>query len=44
MRVLLVDDEARMAEAMRRGLTAEGMTVDVSPTGDDALWRATAAH
>jgi two-component system OmpR family response regulator len=29
---------------MRRGLTAEGMTVDVSSTGDDALRRTTAAH
>src|SRR6478609_4066067 len=44
MRVLVVDDEQRLAEALRRGLTAEGMTVDVTHSGDDALWRATATH
>ena len=33
-----------MVEALRRGLTAEGMTVDVADTGDDALWRASATH
>ena len=38
------DDEASMVEALRRGLTAEGMTVDVTHTGNDALWRAGAAH
>lgn len=44
MRVLLADDETRMAEAVRRGFVAEGMTVDVAHTGDDALWRASSAH
>src|SRR3954451_15346577 len=44
MRVPVVDDEQRLAQALRRGLTAEGMTVDVAHTGDDALWRATATH
>jgi two-component system OmpR family response regulator len=40
MRVLLVDDEVRLAEGIRRGLEAEGMTVDVAHTGTDGLWRA----
>src|SRR4051794_23603112 len=44
MRVLLADDERRMIEAVRWGLTAEGVTVDVAHTGDDALWRAMASH
>jgi len=40
MRVLLVDDEVRLAEGIRRGLEAEGMTVDVAHNGVDGLWRA----
>ena len=40
MRVLLVDDEVRLADGVRRGLEAEGMTVDVAHDGVDGLWRA----
>lgn len=40
MRVLLVDDEARLAEGVRRGLEAEGCAVDVAHNGVDGLWRA----
>ncbi len=40
MRILVVDDEPRMAELIRRGLVADGMTVDVAPDGAEALWRA----
>lgn len=40
MRVLLVDDEVRLAEGVRRGLEAEGMSVDVAHNGVDGLWRA----
>jgi two-component system OmpR family response regulator len=40
MRVLIIDDEARFAEGLRRGLVAEGFSVDVSPDGVDGLWRA----
>ncbi|WP_434810600.1 response regulator transcription factor [Microbacterium sp. bgisy189] len=40
MRVLLVDDEVRLADGIRRGLEAEGMTVDVAHNGTDGLWRA----
>ena len=42
MRVLVVEDELRMASLMRRGLQQEGLSVDVSPTGEDALWMAEA--
>ena len=38
MRVLIVEDEPRMASLIRRGLTAEGLAVDVASTGADALW------
>ena len=40
MRVLLVDDEERLAEGIRRGLEAEGVTVDVAHNGIDGLWLA----
>ena len=40
VRVLVVDDEVRLAEAVRRGLVAEGYSVDVSHDGLDGLWRA----
>jgi two-component system OmpR family response regulator len=40
MRVLVVDDEVRLAEAVARGLTAEGFDVEVSHDGLDGLWRA----
>ena len=40
VRVLVVDDEVRLAEAVRRGLAAEGYSVDVSHDGLDGLWRA----
>ena len=41
MRVLVVDDEVRLAAAVQRGLQAEGFTVDVAHTGLDGLWAAT---
>lgn len=40
MRVLLVEDEVRLAAAISRGLRAEGFEVDVANTGTDGLWRA----
>lgn len=40
MRVLVVDDEQRLAAALRRGLEAEGIAVDVAHTGTDGLWLA----
>lgn len=41
MRVLVVEDELRMAALLKRGLTEEGYAVDVADTGTDALWYAT---
>ena len=41
MRVLVIEDEVRLAEAIARGLRAEGFEVDVAHTGPDGLWQAT---
>jgi len=40
MKVLVVEDDVKMARLIRRGLVEEGLVVDVAPTGDEALWRA----
>jgi len=40
VRVLVVEDEARLAEGLRRGLEAEGFAVDVAANGTDGLWLA----
>ncbi len=40
MRVLLVEDEHAIADAVARGLAAEGFVVDVATTGIDGLWMA----
>jgi DNA-binding response OmpR family regulator len=41
VRLLLVEDEKKVASAVRRGLAAEGFAVDVALTGTDGLWMAT---
>jgi len=40
VRVLIVEDDIRMATAIRRGLQAEGVVADVATRGEDALWMA----
>ena len=40
MRVLLVEDEVHLANAISDGLTAEGFDVDAVHDGTDGLWRA----
>jgi two-component system, OmpR family, response regulator len=42
MRVLVVEDEVKMAGLIRRGLVEEGYAADVAPTGEDAIWMAQA--
>jgi two-component system OmpR family response regulator len=42
MRVLIVEDEIRMADVIRRSLVREGLAVDVATTGERATWMATA--
>ncbi len=41
MRVLVVDDQVRMAGLIKRGLEEEGYAVDVVGDGTDAVWMAT---
>ena len=40
MRILVVEDETRLADGLRRGLEAEGFAVDIAATGTDGLWLA----
>src|SRR4051794_39023030 len=42
MRVLVVEDETKMAALLRRGLVEEGHAADVAGHGEDALWMAEA--
>jgi heavy metal response regulator len=43
MRILIVEDEQRIAEFLRRGLSEEGHAVDVASDGEEALdWTAVA--
>ena len=42
MRILLAEDETKVAEHVRLGLSAEGYAVDVAGDGDEALWLAEA--
>ncbi|MGC5009892.1 response regulator transcription factor [Streptosporangium sp. DT93] len=41
MRVLLVEDEKRLAHLLKEGLAGEGFAVDVAHDGRDGLWMAT---
>jgi len=41
MRVLVVEDETRMARIVKRGLEEEGHAVDVAADGPEGLWMAT---
>jgi DNA-binding response OmpR family regulator len=41
MKILLVEDDKKIATVVKRGLDAEGYTVEVAFDGDDGLWLAT---
>ncbi len=41
MRILVVEDEKRLAAGLRSGLEAEGFAVDVALDGTEGYWRAT---
>jgi two-component system OmpR family response regulator len=43
MRILIVEDQAKLAALLRRGLTREGMAVDVAGDGEAAVPMASAA-
>jgi two-component system OmpR family response regulator len=42
MRVLVVEDERKLAELLRRGLGEEGYAADLADRGEEALWMAQA--
>jgi DNA-binding response OmpR family regulator len=39
VRVLIAEDERRLADAIARGLRREGMAVDLAPSGEEALMK-----
>jgi len=41
MKLLLVEDDRKIAAAVKRGLSAEGFTVEIVDNGIDGLWQAT---
>ena len=41
MRILVVEDETKMASLLKRGLEEEGYAVDVAANGTDGLWAGT---
>jgi two-component system OmpR family response regulator len=43
MRILVVEDEPKLAQLLARGLREEGHVPDVAATGEEALWMAEAA-
>jgi two-component system, OmpR family, response regulator len=40
VRILIVEDEVKLAALLRRGLTEEAHAADVAASGEDALWMA----
>jgi two-component system OmpR family response regulator len=40
VRVLIVEDQARLAAAIKRGLAKAGVVADTAASGEDALWMA----
>jgi DNA-binding response OmpR family regulator len=40
MKILLIEDDPKLSAALRRGLEADGLRVDVAHDGDDGLWMA----
>ena len=44
MRLLVVEDDAKLVRALQRGLQREGYVVDVAVTGDDGIAQATASE
>jgi two-component system, OmpR family, response regulator len=43
VRVLIVEDQVRLAAALKRGFAKAGMAADVAGCGEDALWMAASA-
>ncbi len=43
MRILVVEDQVKMARLISRGLESEGISVDLTDKGEDALWMASSS-
>ena len=43
VRILVIEDEAKLAEVLARGLREEGYAADIAGRGEDAVWMAQAA-
>ena len=41
MKLLIIEDDEKISQALSRGFRAEGFTVDMAKRGDDGLWLAT---
>src|SRR5690348_3418268 len=41
MRILIVEDSAKMARLLKKGLERQGYAIDVASSGQDAIWMAT---
>jgi two-component system, OmpR family, response regulator len=41
VRILLVEDQAKLAGLLQQGLREEQITADIAPTGEDGVWMAT---
>ena len=41
MRLLVVEDEKKLAVSLKRGLEADGFAVDIALNGTDGKWMAT---
>ena len=44
VRLLVVEDDAKLRDVLRRGLVEEGFAVDVTGRGVDALWQLARLH
>ena len=42
MRILIVEDDSKMADLLQRGLSTEGLATDATGRGEDAVWMAAA--
>jgi two-component system, OmpR family, response regulator len=42
VRVLIIEDEPKLASLLRKGLTAQGFAADIASQGDEAMYMATA--
>jgi two-component system, OmpR family, response regulator len=40
LRIMVVEDSAKMAALLKKGLEREGYAVDITPSGQDAIWLA----